>query len=113
MALPVLHTEAKFGPLEKRIKKMTSIEMKFFRTAGYTLLDHRRNEEILEELKAEPADEKLSRYISNLLRHATRMDSNRMPKIMLNCRPNGRRRLGTSLKRLSDEAGTGLSRPDT
>ena len=36
-----------------------------------------------------------------------------MPKIMLNCRPNGRRRLGTSLKRLSDEAGTGLSRPDT
>jgi hypothetical protein len=29
--------------------------MKFFRrTAGYTLFDHKRNEEILEELKVEP-----------------------------------------------------------
>ena len=31
---------------------------------------------------------------SNWLRHVTRMNNNRMPKIMLNCRPNGRRRLG-------------------
>jgi len=34
--------------------------MKFFRrTAGYTLYDHKRNEEILEELKVEPVDKKL------------------------------------------------------
>jgi hypothetical protein len=34
--------------------------MKFFRrTAGYNLFDQKRNEEILEELKVEPADEKL------------------------------------------------------
>jgi hypothetical protein len=31
------------------------------RTAGYTLFDHKRNQ-ILEELKAEPVDEKLRRY---------------------------------------------------
>ena len=31
---------------------------------------------------------------------------------MLNYRPNGRRRLGRALKRLSDEAETGLSRPN-
>jgi len=49
--------------------------------------------EILAELKLEPADEKLRRYKSNWLRHVTRMNSNRMPKIMLNYRPNGRRRL--------------------
>jgi hypothetical protein len=37
---------------------LTSIEIKFFRTAGYTLLDHNRNEEILETMKEEPVDEK-------------------------------------------------------
>jgi hypothetical protein len=36
---------------------------------------------------------------------------NRMIKIMLNYRPNGRRRLGRPLKRLLDEAETSLSRP--
>jgi len=42
---------------------LTSIEMKFFgRTARYTLLDHRRNEEILEDWKVEPVYKKLSRY---------------------------------------------------
>jgi len=40
--------------------------MKFFiRTAGYIVFDHKRNKEILEELKVEPADEKLRRYKSN------------------------------------------------
>jgi len=46
--------------------------------------DHKRSEEILEEMKVEPVDEKLGRYKSNRLRHVTRMNSNRMPKIMLN-----------------------------
>jgi len=54
--------KAKFGPLEKEIKRLTSIEMKYFRrTAGYTLFDHMRIQEALEELKAEPADQKLRR----------------------------------------------------
>jgi hypothetical protein len=35
------------------------------RIAGYTLFDHRRNDEILGELKAEPAEEELRRYKSN------------------------------------------------
>jgi len=35
--------------------------MKFFRT-GYTLFGYKRNEEILEQLKIEPFDEKLWRY---------------------------------------------------
>jgi hypothetical protein len=36
--------------------------MKFFGTSGYKLSGHRRNEDILEELKVEPGDEKLRIY---------------------------------------------------
>jgi hypothetical protein len=37
--------------------------MKFFRrTAGYNLFDHKRKEEILEELKEEPVDDKLRSF---------------------------------------------------
>jgi len=87
--------------------------MKFFRrTAGMHKYDHKRHEEILEELKADPVEEKLRSYKSNCLQHVTRMDSSRMARIVLNCRPNGRRRLGRPSKRLLDEAETGLSRPD-
>jgi hypothetical protein len=104
--------EAKFGPLEKRIKNLTSVDMKVFRrTTGYTLCDHKRNEEISEELKVKPIGEKLRRYKSNWLRRVPRMNNKKMPKIILNCRPNRRRRLGRPLKRLLDEAETGLSRP--
>ena len=85
--------------------------MKFFRKAGYMLLDDKRNDKVSEELKAEPADEKLRRYKSNWLRHVTRMDNNRMLKIMLNYRPNGQIQLGRPLKRLLDKAARGLSRP--
>jgi hypothetical protein len=36
--------------------------MKFFKiTAGYTIFDHKKNEEILEELKIEEVDKKLRR----------------------------------------------------
>ena len=53
--------EEKFGPLEKKIIKRIEInQIKFFRrTAGYTLLDHKRSEEILEMLTVEPVDAKL------------------------------------------------------
>jgi len=46
-----------------------NIELKFFRTAGYTLSDHKRNEGILELLKVEPIDKKLRRYKSNCVLH--------------------------------------------
>ena len=88
------------GPLDIKDKKqLTLIEVKVFRkTAGYTLLDHKRNEEILGKLIVEPVDEKLRRQKSNWLqRHITRTN-NRMPKIMVNCRPNGRKQLERLLK---------------
>jgi hypothetical protein len=51
--------------------------------------------------------------IISRLRHVTRMKNNMIPKIMLNYRPNGRRRLGRHLKRLLDGAETGQSRPNS
>jgi hypothetical protein len=62
----------------------------------------------MEEWKEEPVDMKLRRYKSNWLQHVTRMNNNRMPKIML----NGRRQLGRPLKRLLDQAKTGLLWPN-
>jgi hypothetical protein len=111
---PFFHLEAKCRPLKKKDKKwLTSIEIKIFRTDGYTRFDYKRNEEILEGLKIEPVDEKLRRYKSNWPRHVKRMNNNKMTKIMLNYRPNGRRRLGRPLKRILDEAETSLCRPNS
>jgi hypothetical protein len=108
------HVEAEFGSLERAIKKLTSIEINFFRrTVGYTHFDHRRNEEILESLKVESVEEKTRRYKSNWLPHVNRINNNRMPKIMLNYRVNARIRLGRPSKRLLDEAETGLLRPSS
>jgi hypothetical protein len=99
------------GPYKKDKKLLASVEMIFFRIiVGYALSDHKRHEDILEELKAEPGDEKLRRHKSHWLRHVTRMNSSRMLKIMLNYRPNGRRRLGRPFKRILDKAEAGLSR---
>jgi hypothetical protein len=67
----------------------------------------------MEEPKVEPVDEKLTRNKSNFLRRVTRMNKNRMPKIMQNFKPDGRRRLGIHLNRLLYEAAIDLSRPNS
>jgi hypothetical protein len=80
------------GQQEKGQKLLTQIELKFFEiTAKYAIFDYKRKEEIFEDLKAAPFDGKLRRYKSHWLRHVTRMNKNRMQKVMLNCRPNERR----------------------
>ena len=106
--------EAKFGFSDKNNKKTMDINQEYIfqRNNGVHHLWPHRNEDIWGDLKTEPADEKLRRYKSNCLRHVTRMNSTRVAKIMLNFRPNGRRRLGRLRNRLLDEAETGLSRAD-
>jgi len=62
----------------------------------------------LEKLKVELVDEKLRRYKSNWLRSVTRIRNNRMPiRVILNYRPNARRRLERHVERLLDEAEKG------
>ena len=79
---------------------MTSDEMNFFRTGGYTFFEHKRNEEILEKFKLEPVHGKPKKYIGN-----------RMPKKILNYRPNGQRLWKTYED--SDEDKLGLSKPNS
>jgi hypothetical protein len=55
----------------------------------------------------------LWRYKAKYLRHRTKRISKGMPQIMLNYISDGRRRLGRSLKRLLDEAGTVLLRTNS
>ena len=58
LVLPFFYMESKFGALEKKIKTIEiNQDEAFRRTARYALLDHKRNEEILEELEVEPVDE--------------------------------------------------------
>ena len=64
-------------------------------------------------MKVEPIDKKPSRYKSHWLRYVIGLNNNRMPKIMLNYGPNGRRGIGRHLKRLLDAAETSLSRSNS
>jgi hypothetical protein len=59
---PSLLYECKTWILKQRdVRRLKTAEMKFMRrTTGYSLLDHRRNEDIFEELKAEPVEKKLA-----------------------------------------------------
>jgi hypothetical protein len=77
--------------------------MKFMRkTAGFTLWDHKRNYEILNNLKVEPIFKFTKNYRANWKEHTERTDSSRIPNNLLNYRPHGKRSLGRPLKRWSE-----------
>jgi hypothetical protein len=86
LAVPIILYGSDTLNLSKKDKKrLTSIDMKIFTgTNGYTIFDHKMDEEILELLKVVPFDEKIRRYKSDWLRHIKIMNSNRMSNIMLN-----------------------------
>jgi hypothetical protein len=78
--------------------------MKYLRrTAGYTLLNHKRNEEILEELHVTPLEDKLCIYRHKWFQHFHSTEDNRLLKQLLNYHPKGRQRPGRPLKRLLDD----------
>ena len=112
---PFYYIEAKFWPLKKRVKHYRHhSRWNFSEEQPVTpLFDHKWMKKFWKSLTVEPADKKLRRYKSDWLWHVTRTNSNRMLKIMLNCRLNGRRWLGRPLNRLLGKAITGLSRPNS
>jgi hypothetical protein len=81
---------------EKRLQAAEMIFMK--KTAGLTLWDHKRNEEILQNLKVEPISKFIQNYRANWKEHIGRMYSSRIPNNLLNYRPHGKRSLERPLK---------------
>ncbi|KAJ4452290.1 hypothetical protein ANN_03810 [Periplaneta americana] len=67
--------------------------------AGYTKWDHKRNEDVMEELQLEPVINHVKNYRNNWINHLHRMHRDRIPKVMLHYRPNGKRSLGCPKKR--------------
>ncbi|KAJ4428831.1 hypothetical protein ANN_25824 [Periplaneta americana] len=75
---------------KKDESRITANEMKFMRyTAGYTKWDHKRNEDVMEELQLEPVINHVKHYRNNWINHLQRMRRDRIPKVMLHYRPNG------------------------
>jgi hypothetical protein len=63
--------------------RLKAPEIKFLkRTAGYTLLDHKKNEYILQELNTTPVLEKI-KYRYNWVKHVHRMNNSRFPKTLI------------------------------
>jgi hypothetical protein len=81
-----------------------SAEMKFMlRTAGYIWLDFKQNTEILEELKVTPIQDKISNYETDWRDHVNRMSRSRLPKLITQYIPKGRRDRDKPVKTLTDE----------
>ena len=72
------------------------------RTAGYNCTDYKTNAQIAKELKITPILDKLLEYKSNWIQHVNRMPRNRLPRVMKQYSPTGRRNQCRPLKRLLD-----------
>jgi hypothetical protein len=104
LAIPILLYGSEAWTLKGRDKpRITAAEMKFMRkTAKYTWQDHKRNQDITEELKIQPVMEKINNYKNKWIQHVRRMDRARLPRGILKYQPAGRRDQGRPLKRLLD-----------
>jgi hypothetical protein len=79
-------------------------EMRFLRSvAGYRLIDHRRNEDIREELQIIDINSRIKDYQIKWLQHLKRMEQNRFPKLLLNYKPRGRSDQGRPCRRWREQ----------
>jgi hypothetical protein len=100
----MLHDSENWTIKARDARKITATEMKCMRrTAGYTWTDHKTNTETVKELNITPVLFKIQEYKRNWIQHVNRMHRNRLPRILKNCTPKGRRNQGRPLKRLLDE----------
>jgi hypothetical protein len=85
LAIPTLIYGSKIWTLTQEDKsQLKASEMKFLRrTVGYTLLDHKKNEDILQELNTTPVLEKITKYRHNWVKYVHRMNNSRFPKALI------------------------------
>jgi hypothetical protein len=97
--ITALSSDYKFGSLFG----LKASEVKFLRrTVGYTLLNHKKNEDILKELNTTSVLEKITKCRHIWVKRVHRMNNSRFPKALIEYHPSGRRRPGRPLKRLLD-----------
>jgi hypothetical protein len=92
LVIPILLYGSEAWTLKEQDKsRITKAEMKFMRkTAKYTWQDHKRNQDITEELKIQPLMEKINNYKNKWIRHFRRMDRAGLPRGILKYQPAGR-----------------------
>jgi hypothetical protein len=72
------------SPKDKK-SRLEAAEMRFLRSvAGYRLTDHRRDEDIREEIQIKDINSRIKDYQIKWLQHLERMEQNRIPKLLLN-----------------------------
>jgi ABC-type ATPase involved in cell division len=76
LAIPTLIYGREIWTLTQDKSRLKASEIKFLRrTAGYTLLDHKKNENILQELNTTPVLENITKYRHNWAKHVHRMNN--------------------------------------
>ena len=99
----------KFGSeawvLKKREEqRLESAQMKFLRQLlGITKLDKEKNQCIREKTGVKNMLREIKQYQKKWLQHVQRMDTSRLSKQTLKCRPEGRRNIGRPKKRWRDQ----------
>ena len=99
----------KFGSeawvLKKREEQRLEVhQMKFLRQLlGITKLDKEKNKCIREKTGVKNMLREIKQYQKKWLQHVQRMDTSRLSKQTLKCRPEGRRNIGRPKKRWRDQ----------
>jgi hypothetical protein len=99
------HTVVKIGPKKARdARRITQTEMKYMRkkTAGYAWTDCKANTATAKELNTNSVLDKIREYRRHWKRNENRMPRKRLPRIIKNYRPKGRRNQGRPILRLLD-----------
>jgi hypothetical protein len=105
LALPVLLYGSACWIIKAKDKgRLISAEMKFMRRTadGYIWSDFKQNTEILEELKVTPIQDKISNYKTDWRDHVNGMSRSRLPKLITQYIPKGRRDRGRPTRKLRD-----------
>ncbi|KAJ4439274.1 hypothetical protein ANN_07394 [Periplaneta americana] len=94
--IPHVYDKRRASYKDEKMKENTwlSIAASLNTDPGYTKWDHKRNEDVMEELQLEPVVNHVKHYQKNWINHLHRMRTDRIPKVMLHYRPNGKRSLG-------------------
>ena len=89
-------------PLEKQ--RLEAAQMKFLRhLLRITKLDKEKNQCIRQKTGAQNIVKEIKQYQEKWLQHVQRMETNRLPKQVLQYKPKGRRNIGRLRKRWRDQ----------